>query len=231
MLPLPIIFEDDTLLVIEKPSGLLVHPAEGHEPDTLLRYLETLGKHPHLIHRLDQLASGLMVVAKNPIAAEHLKAQFKTHTITKEYSILVHSKLPRDEGSVTFSIMRSKHNARMAAVPEGQGRAARSDYIVSGRTARYTLVTVKTFTGRTHQIRAHFFALGYPVVGDPLYQTKRYKDDAPRLFLHAKTLGFQHPVTGKYMEFKSALPIELEQYLREKKIDVTNSQYPISNFQ
>ncbi len=223
MNPVPIVFEDDTLLVIEKPSGLLVHPTEGQEPDTLLEYLETLEKTPHLIHRLDQLASGLMVIAKNFEYSENLKAQFKAHTITKEYVILVHGKLPRDEGSITFSIARSKHSARMAAVPEGQGRIARSDYIVSGRTARYTLVTVKTFTGRTHQIRAHFFALGYPVVGDPLYQTKRFKDDAPRLFLHAKTLGFRHPVTGEYKEFHSELPEELAQYLKKKKILFTNS--------
>lgn len=218
MATLSILFEDDALVVVEKPSGVLVHPTHHQEPDTLVAQLEVLGKTPQLVQRLDQSASGLMVIAKTLPACEHLKTQFKEHSMTKEYLILVHGKLPRDEGSVTFSIARSKHNARMAAVPEGLGRVARSDYIVCGRTARYTLVTVKTFTGRTHQIRAHFFALGYPVVGDPLYQTKRFKDDAPRLFLHATTLGFHHPVTGEYMEFKSKLPKELQQYLQDKKI-------------
>ncbi len=213
-----ILFEDDALVVVEKPSGLLVHPTHHEEPDTLVAQLEALGKTPQLVQRLDQSASGLMVIAKTPATCEHLKTQFKEHSITKEYLILVHGKLPRDEGSVTLSIARSKYNARMAAVPDGLGRVARSDYLVCGRTARYTLVTVKTFSGRTHQIRAHFFALGYPVVGDPLYKTKRYKDDCPRLFLHATTLGFCHPVTGEYMEFKSKLPKELQQYLQDKKI-------------
>ncbi len=198
---------------------MLVHPTHRQETDTLVDYLRGTGRSIHLVHRLDSQASGLLVVALTPAAAEELKSQFQAHTITKEYIVLVYGSLSRDEGSVTFSIVRSKHNARMAAVATGAGRQARSDYLVVGRSPRYTLLKVRTFTGRTHQIRAHFFALGYPLVGDPLYHSKRQKkDDAPRLFLHATTLGFQHPVTKEYMEFHSKLPEELTKYLEYKKI-------------
>ncbi|MBI5134962.1 RluA family pseudouridine synthase [Candidatus Uhrbacteria bacterium] len=214
-----IVFEDASLLVLEKPCGMLVHPTHKRETDTLIDFLTQSGRSfVGIIHRLDASASGLLVVALHPHVAQDLKHQFQQHSITKEYVVLVHGVLPRDEGSITLSIQRSMHKARMAAVPAGSGREARSDYLVMGRSTRYTLVKVRTLTGRTHQVRLHFFALGHPVAGDPLYRSKRWNDDAPRLFLHAITLGFQHPVKKEYMEFHSELPEELQQYLEYNKI-------------
>jgi len=225
----PIVFEDAEIIVVEKPSGLLVHPSVQNEPDTLLAQLTvhapeiaTAGGEEHrpgIVHRLDKFASGLMVVAKTPHAFSTLKEQFQNHTIQKRYVVLVYGSLPREEGTLNFSIERSKRSGRMAAKPAGSGgKESITEYLVTGRSPYYTLLLVKTGSGRTHQIRTHFFAFGHPVVGDTLYRSDHWTNDAPRLFLHACLLGFEHPTTGKHIEFKSELPEELKQYLEKKHL-------------
>lgn len=220
---LEIVHEDEAVAVVNKPSGLLMHPTVRNENETLAHALvarwpqiAAVGEswdRPGIMHRLDKEASGLIVVAKTQPAYENLKKQFQEHTITKVYAVLVHDAPPKDEGTISLAIGRSASGDKMAARPapmEGD-RQAVTHYRIEKRFRDATLLTVRTETGRTHQIRAHFKALGCPVVGDPLYHRKQgSKVTAPRLFLHAFKLGFNHPTSGEKMEFNAPLPAELE---------------------
>lgn len=227
---LAIVHEDDDLAVIDKPSGLLVHPATDRDDATLVHALVARWPQirkagvggspdrPGIMHRLDKDASGLMVVAKTNKAYESLKRQFQKHTVKKEYAVLVEGAPPADEGTVTLHIGRRKNSGMMAARPEPRegDKEAITHYRVDERFPKAALLTVRTETGRTHQIRAHMNAIGCPVVGDPLYGVKRpARLPSPRLFLHAKMLGFTHPVTRRRMEFSSRLPEELEGVLKK----------------
>lgn len=226
--PLTIIAETNDYLVIDKPAGLLVHPATKYtEPtlvDALLRHdpvIKTIGENPNrpgIVHRLDRGASGVMVIAKTQAMFEHLKAQWRTRAVHKEYYALVHGKLSKPIGSISFSIARSRRGGRMAARPSSQdGRAAQTNFEALKEFPTATLVKVTPETGRTHQIRAHFHALGHPLVGDPLYRTKmqRKKDretkkssgGTPRLMLHATKLTFTD-LHGNPQTFSSPLPPE-----------------------
>ncbi len=223
---LDIIHEDDDVLVVNKPSGMLVHPAVLDEQDTLANALlahcpEIAGvgegpERPGIMHRLDRDASGLLVVAKNRKAYASLKKQFKRHDIKKEYAVLVHGRPPEDSGTIDMAIGRSSRERRMAARPEpleGDRRAV-THYRVDEYFDDASLLTVTTETGRTHQIRAHFKALGCPVAGDRLYGHKKGAAlPVDRLFLHAKTLGFTHPRTKEWLEITAALPADLEKTL------------------
>ena len=220
-LPLNIAYEDNDLLVIDKPAGLTVHPAPGHYSHTLvnavLSYLPSLPDtgdllRPGIVHRLDKDTSGLMVVAKNSPAQADLVRQFKTHTVFKAYLVLVKGQLTPDSGLIEASIGRDPRNRkRMAVVAEG--KEARTYYQVTKYTDSYTLLEVRPETGRTHQIRVHLSAIGYPVVGDSTYGIK--STQLSRQFIHASRLGFHLPSTGEYAEFTSDLPSDLEQALRE----------------
>lgn len=239
-----IIRETPDFIVIEKPAGLLVHPTVHHEGPTLVDELvahypkiKQVGdnhERPGIVHRLDREVSGLMVIAKTPEMFEHLKQQFAGRTVHKEYLALIHGKLPKDEGEIGFVIARSRRGGRMAARPSSQeGREAKTTYEVTRRFPNATLVRVLPETGRTHQIRAHFHALGHPLVGDRLYRTKRQrrkelqkfkgeetqmlgKQKIPRLMLHATRLSFPD-LDGKIQTFESSIPPEFNAFLNSLK--------------
>ncbi|HEY81698.1 MAG TPA: RluA family pseudouridine synthase [Dehalococcoidia bacterium] len=220
-LPLNIIYEDDDLLVVDKPAGLTVHPAPGHPDHTLVNailahcpHLAELGSslRPGIVHRLDKDTSGLMLVAKNRAAQADLISQFRARSIVKAYLVLVRGQLTPERGIIEAAIGRDpRHRKRMAVVTEG--REARTQYQVIRYVDDHTLLEVIPETGRTHQIRVHLAAIGYPVVGDPVYGVR--SPHLSRQFLHACRLGFKLPSTGQYVEFTSELPADLARALEE----------------
>ena len=220
-IPLNIIYEDKDLLVVDKPAGMTVHPAPGHPGHTLvnaiLAYfpdLPTSGDlmRPGIVHRLDRDTSGLMLVAKNSVALNNLANQFKARAVVKAYLVLVRGHLSPESGFIDAPIGRDLRNRkRMAVVAEG--REARTEYRVIKYVGDCTLLEVRPETGRTHQIRVHLSAIGYPVVGDKTYGVKSAL--LSRQFVHACRLGFKLPSSGQYVEFISELPTDLEQALKK----------------
>jgi len=219
--PLNILYEDDDLLVVDKPAGLTVHPTPGHTSHTLvnallahLPHLADIGDwlRPGIVHRLDKDTSGLMLVAKNSKAQANLIGQFKSHSVAKAYLALVRGRLTPETGIIEAAIGRDPRNRKKMAVVEG-GREARTEYQVIKYIRDYTLVEVRPETGRTHQIRVHLGAIGFPVVGDKIYGVR--SPFVPRQFLHASRLGFRLPSSGEYIEFKSELPADLERALED----------------
>ncbi len=216
----PILYEDDDVLVVDKPAGLTVHPAPGYTGPTLVHaVLSHLSKfvddveRPGIVHRLDKDTSGVMVVAKNPAALSNLSAQFKKRTVSKVYLALVKGHLIPEEGIIEAPIGRdSGDREKMAITSESRGRQARTNYRVIKYAGDYTYLAVKPETGRTHQIRVHLAAIGYPVVGDATYGIKSYL--LSRQFLHAHKLSFHLPSSGKRVEFESPLPADLESALK-----------------
>jgi len=204
-------------LVVDKPAGLAVHPAPGHPAHTLinalLSHLSELPDtgsplRPGIVHRLDKDTSGLMLVAKNVSAHANLSNQFKTRSVKKTYLVLVRGHLTPEDGIIEAPVGRDPRNRkRMAVVAEGRGRQARTQYRVVEHIDDYTLLEAMPETGRTHQIRVHLSAIGYPVVGDPTYGVK-----SPSL---SRQLGFHLPSSGEYMEFESGLPPDLQQALKD----------------
>ena len=218
-LPLKIVYEDDQVLVVDKPPGMTVHPAPGHPQGTLVnaliaRYpdLESVGDplRPGLVHRLDADTSGLMVVARTPLAYQSLSRQIRERTITKIYLALVQGHPKPSEGTVEAPLARHpRHRQRMAVVPGG--RHASTQYLTLEIFRGFALLEVRPHTGRTHQIRVHMSALGHPVAGDAKYGGR--VPFLTRQFLHAHRLGFHLPPTGTYSEFTSPLPPDLEEVL------------------
>jgi 23S rRNA pseudouridine1911/1915/1917 synthase len=220
-IPLKIIYEDADLLVVDKPAGLTVHPAPGHPEHTLVNAI--LAHFPHLadigdslrpgvVHRLDKDTSGVMLVAKNSAAQDYLARQFQSHSVTKAYLVLVKGKLTPENGIIEAEIGRDPKNRKKMAVV-AHGREARTEYRVVKYIGGYTLLEVMPETGRTHQIRVHLAAIGFPVVGDKVYGVK--SPYLARQFLHACRLGFKLPSTGEYVEFESALPEDLAKALED----------------
>ena len=219
-IPINILYEDDDLLVVDKPAGLTVHPAPGHPSHTLVNAI--LSHFPHLadisdslrpgvVHRLDKDTSGVMLIAKNSAAQANLAEQFKARLVAKTYTVLVKGHLIPEDGLIEAPIGRDPSNRKRMAVAT-RGREARTQYHVIKYIDNYTLLEVRLETGRTHQIRVHLSAIGYPVVGDATYGVK-----SPRLarqFMHACRLGFKLPSNGQYVEFTSELPPDLEQALK-----------------
>ncbi len=220
-IPLNIIYEDDDLLVVDKPAGLTVHPAPGHPSHTLVNAvlfhfpgLADVGDslRPGIVHRLDKDTSGVMLVAKNRVAQLNLSEQFKAHSVVKAYLVLVKGRLTPERGIIEAAIGRDPRNRkRMAVVTDG--REARTEYRVVKYLDSYTLLEVMPETGRTHQIRVHLSAIGFPVVGDSVYGVK--SPHLSRQFIHASRLGFKLPSSGEYAEFESKLPSDLEQALKD----------------
>lgn len=218
-IPLLIVYEADDLLVIDKPAGLAVHPAPGHPDHTLVNALLHLYPHlagcgdslrPGIVHRLDKDTSGLMLIARNEDARADLMAQFKNRTVHKSYQALVKGRLTPESGVIEAPLGRDpRHRQRMAVLTEG--REARSEYRVMKYIGNCSLLEVVPQTGRTHQIRVHLSAIGYPVMGDAIYGVK--SPHLSRQFLHADRLGFRLPATGEYVEFTSELPPDLAQAL------------------
>jgi 23S rRNA pseudouridine1911/1915/1917 synthase len=220
-IPLNIIYEDDDLLVVDKPAGLTVHPAPGHTAHTLVNAilarfprLASLGDslRPGIVHRLDRDTSGVMAVAKNSSAQAKLIEQFRARSVAKAYLVLVKGKLTPESGVIEAPVGRDPRNRKRMAVV-AKGREARTEYRVIKYIGDYTLLEVKPETGRTHQIRVHLSAIGFPVVGDKMYGVK--SPFLSRQFIHASRLGFKLPSTGEYKEFKSELPADLAQALEE----------------
>lgn len=216
---LKIVYEDADLIVVDKPAGLTVHPAPGHRTGTLVNAVLALvpdmntgdTERPGIVHRLDKDTSGLIIVAKNATAHMKLSDQFKNRTVTKTYTALVNGRLSPETGVIEARIGRDPRNRKKMAVVSG-GREARTDYRVIKYIDNYTLLEVKPRTGRTHQIRVHLAAIGFPIVGDSTYGAKSKL--APRQFLHASKLGFRLPSTGEFHEFESELPEDLSQVLK-----------------
>ncbi len=217
---LNIVYEDNDLMVIDKPAGMTVHPAPGHPGGTLanailshLSYIPDAGDlRPGIVHRLDRDTSGLIIVAKHVVAHANLAAQFKSRSVAKVYQALVKGRLAPETGAIEAPIGRdTSDRKRMAVVGEGEGRSARTKYRVLKYVGNYSLLEVILETGRTHQIRVHLAAIGFPVVGDAVYGSKSPYID--RQFLHAALIGFNLPSNGERVEFKSELPADLKKAL------------------
>ena len=222
-IPLAIVYEDADLLVLDKPAGLVVHPAPGHRSGTLVhallhhcRDLAGIGgrERPGIVHRLDKDTSGLLVVAKHDVAHTGLMRQFKVHSITRRYLALVAGDVRPRRGTIDLAIGRDLWDRKKISARTTSPRSAISHYQVIERFGRATLVGVTLDTGRTHQIRVHMAHAGYPVLGDPVYGGRRAvaPPDVPvaRQMLHAHELGFVHPVTGRPLEFRSPPPADME---------------------
>ncbi|MDD2372811.1 MAG: RluA family pseudouridine synthase [Syntrophomonadaceae bacterium] len=220
-IPLEIIYQDEDLAVINKPKGLVVHPAHGNWDYTLVNallfHIKDLSGingqiRPGIVHRLDKDTSGVMVVAKNDAAHRSLAAQIKEHSIKREYIALVHGIIKENLGTIDAPIGRSKTDRKKMAVI-ADGRPAVSKYQVLERYHNYSLVKVELLTGRTHQIRVHFAYIKHSVVGDPLYGSGKKHFNLDSQALHAHLLGFVHPLTGNYLEFTSPLPEYFQEIL------------------
>jgi 23S rRNA pseudouridine1911/1915/1917 synthase len=214
-MPLAIIYEDEDIVLIDKPAGLAVHPGPGHHSHTLVNAIlahcpsltiSSESMRPGIVHRLDKDTSGLIAIAKNDSAREYLVAQFKSRTVTKGYIVLVKGRLSPEQGIIEAPIGRDPHHRKRMAIVEA-GKQATTRYEVRKYLDDYTLVEVSPLTGRTHQIRIHMSAIGCPVVGDPIYGSKSTHLD--RQFVHAYRLGFRLPSTKQYQEFTSPLPADL----------------------
>jgi 23S rRNA pseudouridine1911/1915/1917 synthase len=216
-IPLEVVYEDADVLVIDKPAGLTAHPAPGHPDGTLVNALlsrcpdlaVSTGDvmRPGIVHRLDKDTSGLMVIAKNDPARDYLVTQFKSRLVTKGYLVLVKGRMSPEQGMIEAPIGRDPHRRRRMAIVD-EGKEATTLYRVRKHLGDYTLVEVTPVTGRTHQIRVHLSAIGYPVVGDPTYGVK--STHLARQFVHAYRLGFRLPSNGEYRELTSPLPADLE---------------------
>jgi len=219
-IPLDIVYEDKDVVVVNKPAGLTVHPAPGQMEHTLVNAI--LNRYPHLsiggstrpgiVHRLDKDTSGLMVVAKNDAAHRNLSNQMKSRGVVKRYKVLVHGHIVPEMGAIEAPIGRDPNNRKRMAVVE-RGREARTLYRVERYLDKYSLLVVTLETGRTHQIRVHLSAIGFPVVGDKVYG--RTSSIAGRQFLHAYYLGFKLPSNGDFVDFSIALPADLAAVLEK----------------
>ena len=230
-IPLDILYEDADVIVVNKPAGMTVHAGAGNTRGTLVNALLGRGQalsqagdalRPGIVHRLDKETSGALVVARSDKAHEHIAEQFRSRNVRKIYLALVHGKIPRDSGTITLPISRDPRRRTRMTARGSKGRHARTDWRVVARLDRCTLVEAALHTGRTHQIRAHFAAIGHPVVGDTLYGAPRVlragTRNLPLLernFLHASRLGFSHPSSGAWVEVRAPLPRDLRVYFEQ----------------
>ncbi|GED70673.1 pseudouridine synthase [Brevibacillus reuszeri] len=225
-MPLEIVYEDSDVVVVNKPRGLVVHPAPGHYGGTLVNGLLAHCKdlsgingvlRPGIVHRIDKDTSGLLMVAKNDKAHVGLAEQLKAHSVDRKYVAIVHGVIPHEMGTIDAPIGRDPKNRQQMAVVFENSKPAITHFVVLERFKEHTLVELKLETGRTHQIRVHMKYIEYPLAGDPKYGPKDTLDLDGQA-LHAKTLGFTHPLTGERLEFEAPLPKELVdvmQYLRQ----------------
>lgn len=221
-IPLDVVYEDEHLLLVSKPAGLVVHPAPGHPDSTLVNaalahcpQIAEVGEpdRPGVVHRLDKETSGLLVMAKNEKALAALQQQFKEREVGKTYLALVQGQVQPPEGIIEVPVGRDEeHRQRMAAVRGG--KYARTRYRVVERFRDHTLLEVHPYTGRTHQVRVHLAWLGYPVIGDTVYGHRRQRLLKNRHFLHAAGLRLEHPATGEEVTFEDPLPTELSDVLQ-----------------
>jgi len=231
-IPLEILFEDEHLLVLNKPAGIVVHPAPGNWTGTLvnalLHHFETSGgtvstiggkERPGLVHRLDKDTSGVMVIAKTDQAHRHLASQFKHHTITRMYEALIFGVPKKGHGLIELAIGRDSKERKKFSSRTARPKDSVTEYVVDrrfGKRAAHVLLYPKT--GRTHQLRVHLTALGHPILGDPTYGGRKVCEiegiEVPRVMLHARTLGFQHPASGIAQEYSMPCPSDMEAIMR-----------------
>ncbi|HIX81215.1 pseudouridine synthase [Erysipelatoclostridium sp. An15] len=223
-IPLNIVYEDNDIIVVDKPSGMIVHPSPGIVHGTLVNALlyhcdDLSGingvNRPGIVHRIDKETSGLLVVAKNDHAHRMLSQQLRNHDMTRSYIALVHGLIPHQHGKVDAPIGRDSKDRQKMAVTMHNSKRAVTNFTVLRRYRSMSLIECRLETGRTHQIRVHMSYIGYPVYGDPKYGWRK-DDQTYGQFLHAKKLGFIHPTTNKYMEFESELP----EYFKQKLIQL-----------
>lgn len=225
-IPLDIVFEDNDILVVNKPKGMVVHPAAGNYSGTLVNALmyhcgDSLSgingvMRPGIVHRIDKNTSGLLMVAKNDNAHRRLASQIKEHSFKREYEAVVYGNIKKDRGTINLPIARHPVKRKQMAVVEG-GREAITHFEVIERLKGFTHLRLRLETGRTHQIRVHLSFMGHPVAGDEVYGPKKVITSLNGQCLHAKKLGFVHPMTQKYMEFDSSLPDYFKDFLEKNK--------------
>ncbi len=228
-IPLEILYEDADLLVVNKPKGMVVHPAAGNHTGTLVNALlahcgDSLSGingviRPGIVHRIDKDTSGLLIVAKNDFAHQKLAEQIKAHSFTRLYEAVVHGNLKEDDGTIDAPVGRHPLHRKMMAVTEKNSRNAVTHYHVLARYNGFTHVQCRLETGRTHQIRVHMAYIGHPVAGDAVYGPKKPVPNLNGQCLHAKVIGFLHPRDGRYMEITSELPAYFVQFLKKLKQD------------
>lgn len=229
-IPLDIVYEDDDLLVVNKPAGMVVHPAPGNYSGTLVNALmfHCGGQlsaingviRPGIVHRIDKDTSGLLMVAKSDRAHNGLSEQLRVHSLTRRYQAIVYNNIKEDEGTVDAPIGRDPGNRLRNAVVYRNSREAVTHYRVLERFGDFTLIEASLETGRTHQIRVHMTYIKHPLLGDDLYGPSKNRLGANRQMLHAGVLGFEHPATGEYMEFRADPPEDFRKVLtrlRERK--------------
>lgn len=231
-IPIDIIYEDEDVIVVEKPRGMVVHPAIGNPSGTLVNAVmyhcgDSLSSingaiRPGIVHRIDKDTSGLLMIAKNDSAHESLAAQLKEHSVTREYIALVFDNIKKDKLTIDAPIGRDDINRLRKAVNGIGSRDAVTHIRVLKRYGKYTLIAARLETGRTHQIRVHMASIKHPLVGDPLYGPKKQPFGLTGQLLHARMLGFEHPRTGEYMEFSSEIPKYFQEVL--DKLDDTENK-------
>ena len=216
-IPLDILYEDDDLLVVNKPKGMVVHPAAGHSNGTLVNAVlyHCRGNlsgingvlRPGIVHRIDMDTTGALVICKSDFAHQSLAEQLSVHSITRKYRAIVHGNLKEDEGTVRGAIGRHPTDRKKMAINERNGKPAVTHYRVLERFGNYTYIECQLETGRTHQIRVHMASIGHPLLGDAVYGPKKCPvKNLQGQTLHAMVLGFIHPRTGAYMEFEAPIP-------------------------
>jgi 23S rRNA pseudouridine1911/1915/1917 synthase len=228
-IPLDILYEDDDVLVVNKPKGMVVHPSAGHYTGTLVNAIMFHCKdslsgingeiRPGIVHRIDKDTTGSLIVCKNDESHVAIAQQIKDHTVNRIYEGIVYGCLPDDSGTIEGAIGRNPNDRKKMAINEKNGKPAITHYKVLERYRNYTYVQFKLETGRTHQIRVHMASIGHPLLGDPLYSNR--KCPFPNLIgqtLHAKTIGFIHPKTHVYMEFSAPLPEYFIQLINKLKL-------------
>ncbi|MDD4563985.1 MAG: RluA family pseudouridine synthase [Eubacteriales bacterium] len=225
-IPIDIVYEDEDVLVVNKPKGMVVHPAAGNYTRTLVNAILFRCKNlssingvirPGIVHRIDKDTSGLLMIAKNNAAHHSLAQQLADHSITRVYHAIVYNNFKEDEGTVNAPIGRDPKNRLKMAVTTRNSKEAETHYKVLQRFGSFTYIEAILKTGRTHQIRVHMAHIKHPLLGDGLYGPKKKVFGVDYQMLHAKILGFKHPVTGKYMEFESDLPEYFENVLIKLK--------------
>jgi 23S rRNA pseudouridine1911/1915/1917 synthase len=226
-IPLEILYADEDIIVLDKPSGLVVHPGAGNAEGTLVnallaRFPEITGvgpeERPGIVHRLDKGTSGVMLVARSPSAYASLLGQFKRHEVRKTYIGLVYGRVSEAEGHIDWPIGRHVTKRKRISTHTKSPREAETYFRVLESLPDATLLEVRPVTGRTHQIRVHLAAAGHPIVGDAVYGRKRLSKHYPRLFLHARSVSFLHPGTGERLEFTAPLPPELQAVLEAERL-------------